>query len=481
MTMQKQTPYKIRLHIISPVHIGCDDVYEPTGFVVDKATKKLVAFDPVDFVRSLNAADRKKFLELCDKGTLESIVEIYKFMATVNVPSFGHHVDISAGFMNAYESSCRLNTRNVGQLKKDLNQLKVERTSYLVSDNSPYIPGTSLKGALRTGWLNALNQGKIQQIDDRDRKASQKLENMLLDKLDGKHAIESDPFSMLCVSDLLPVGTPDTRICFAVNRKAGRSGGPYQIMEVVNNHDSAVFEGTITIHQPIEGSKIQKAIPSATSFFEHIARFYLAEMDAESHLLKGLKLNDKAKQLFQTLFGDRFMKTVFPVRIGRHSGASSVTIAGARRIKIKNGRPPIQSIATSLWLAGDTTDATSNLLPFGWVALELLELDPTASLYPERNMKAHPATSLPQVAQLTPKPPPPPEQMVWDNAVLVWSPGNQTLTAQCDGKKAEVKLAVDKSLVPEPLHKKLFIKKDTVKAVVTVEKNGNAWVIVGVV
>jgi len=37
--MSRMTPYKVRLHIISPVHIGCDDVYEPTGFVVDKAAK----------------------------------------------------------------------------------------------------------------------------------------------------------------------------------------------------------------------------------------------------------------------------------------------------------------------------------------------------------------------------------------------------------------------------------------------------------
>jgi hypothetical protein len=48
------------------------------------------------------------------------------------------------------------------------------------------------------------------------------------------------------------------------------------------------------------------------------------------------------------------------------------------------------------------------------------------------------------------------------------------LTAQCDGKKAEVKLDGDKSLVPEALHKKLFVKKDAVKAGVVVEQQGNA-------
>jgi hypothetical protein len=55
------------------------------------------------------------------------------------------------------------------------------------------------------------------------------------------------------------------------------------------------------------------------------------------------------------------------------------------------------------------------------------------------------------------------------------------LTAQNNGKKAEVKLGADKSLVAESLQKKLFVKKDAVKADVKVEQQGNAWRIVVVV
>jgi len=78
--MARQVPYKVRLHVFSPIHIGCDDVYEPTGFMVDKNAKLLVAFDPLDFARSLSAHEKKQFLSICEKGTLESIVELYRFM-----------------------------------------------------------------------------------------------------------------------------------------------------------------------------------------------------------------------------------------------------------------------------------------------------------------------------------------------------------------------------------------------------------------
>jgi CRISPR-associated protein Csm5 len=80
-------------------------------------------------------------------------------------------------------------------------------------------------------------------------------------------------------------------------------------------------------------------------------------------------------------FGDRFMKTVFPVRIGRHSGAECLTVDGVRNIKImgkQQGDPPKYGHhSTTVWLAGDSNKATSNLLPFGWVALEVLNVEPT--------------------------------------------------------------------------------------------------------
>lgn len=470
--MSRMTPYKVRLHIISPVHIGCDDVYEPTGFVVDKAAKKLIAFDPLDFVRSLNQADRKKFMEICEKGTLESILEIYKFMWHRTELPQGHAVEVSKGFLDKFE---RVATRlRPQEVKQELNKFLISRTSYLPADNSPYIPGSALKGALRTGWLNHLNKGK--QLQGRD------IEESLLG---GR--FEKDPFSQVKVSDLLPVGNPSTRICFAVNKKKKPSvhepRGPEQILEVIRHDCQAVFEGMITLHTHEHGSSITKPVGTSSDFFSQATVFFDKEMSIEETALKSINLPAAITATMKATFGERYLKSVFPLRIGRHSGADCVTVDGARSVKImgKRGTPPTYGAhATTLWLAGDTTDATSNLLPFGWVALELLELDPAAPLWPERSISVvETADYAPAVKQVK-TPPPPPERVVWDTATLVWQPSSQVLTASADGKKAEVKLATDRSMVPEALHKKLFVKKDLIKAVVTVEKLGNAWLIVKV-
>ncbi|NMC72885.1 MAG: hypothetical protein GYA56_00725 [Geobacteraceae bacterium] len=69
---------------------------------------------------------------------------------------------------------------------------------------------------------------------------------------------------------------------------------------------------------------------------------------------------------------------------------------------------------------------------------------------------------------------------MWDKAILTWSPGNATLTASFQGKKAELKLTGDRSIVPAELHKKLFDKKTAVQARVTLEQDGNLLKIVKV-
>lgn len=71
------------------------------------------------------------------------------------------------------------------------------------------------------------------------------------------------------------------------------------------------------------------------------------------------------------------------------------------------------------------------------------------------------------------------ETIIWEKASLTWNPGNNTLTANKDNKKAESKVT-DKSIVPLSIHDKLFNKRKPVTANVTVEKMGNAFKIISI-
>jgi len=72
-----------------------------------------------------------------------------------------------------------------------------------------------------------------------------------------------------------------------------------------------------------------------------------------------------------------------------------------------------------------------------------------------------------------------PETLIWEDAFLTWSPGNQILKATKDNQKAELKVT-DRNIVPEHLRETLFTKKKSVTAKVTVEKTGNGFKIIGI-
>ena len=67
--------------------------------------------------------------------------------------------------------------------------------------------------------------------------------------------------------------------------------------------------------------------------------------------------------------GDAFL-----LRVGRHSGAESVTLDGVRDIRIMQGRgmpARFADEATTVWLAAERENITrGDLLPFGWLLVE---------------------------------------------------------------------------------------------------------------
>ena len=474
-------PFKVRLHIISPLHIGCDDAYEPTGFVIDRTRKKMIVFDELDFVQSLSEANRRKFLEICGRGTIASIIELYKFMDGQAHQVSGTESDISDDFIANYDRVKGMPLHNEERIKQELNKFAVARTSYLAIDSAPFIPGTSLKGCLRTGWLNAINR-KTKVPPGRD---ARRLEEQLLGG-----TFDTDPFRLVKVADLIPTGRPVTRIRYALNKKKRISDrearGPLQILETVE--PGAVFEGLITLESPPTKSAVPKPVPTGTEFFQNIGAFFGRELEAEENILNTIGMPAIVIGRLKQQFGAALGTTVIPIRLGRHSGAACVTIEGHRSIKImgKRGDPPKYGAnALTLWLAADSARATSGLLPFGWAALEILEAE-VRSLWPGREIRAKERTvsaAIGAIPSAAAPPKAPPEQIIWEGVALGWNAGTATLTvAAPDGKgRADLKVGADRNLLSEEVVNRLK-KGKIVKARVVVEHiGGTSYRIVGVV
>lgn len=362
MKTTKET-YRCVIKIYSPVHLGCDDVYEPTGFVVDEESGRLTALDPLLFIKGLSNEERESLSQICRKGSIESVLEVYKFFRGKTTE--GRQVDLCKGFVDHYRRVLALssNPKDIGQ---NLNQFQIARTAYKSHDNRPYIPGTAVKGAIRTAYLNAL-AGKKKIPTPKGKYASNELQSRLIGYESQK--METDPFRLVKVSDFMPVGKIQTRIVYAVNKKKKLSDrearGPYQILEVIE--PGACFTGEVSVERPPSAKYIQNPatleaiLVSLNPFFQRENQRECRQLNAVN--IDGISLMPEEGQ--------------HVLRIGRHSGAESITVAGHRKIRImleKKQDSVYKDQATTFWLASESEKSHHDrwLKPFGWAIMEPL-------------------------------------------------------------------------------------------------------------
>lgn len=361
--IERQT-FKCMIRTLTPIHLGCDDVYEPMSFTVDEKNGRIIVFDPFSFIAGLNPEERAQFAEICKKGTIASILEVYKFLR--NKTADGRDVPVCADFLDHYNKTLSLPLNNERAIRNDLNRFQIPRTVFLQADQRPYIPGSAVKGALRTGVLNASKPGGAGHKKSEIRRPRE-----LEEKLLQYRGIPGDPFRMVKVSDFRPVGPTNTRVIYAVNEKKKPSDKDSQglpvLLEAVQTE--TVFEGSITVDQPLNQAGIRRPL-SLQDILQGSDRFFRKEMAREAGELdsvgagpeKGLSPSDGASLL----------------RIGRHSGAECVTVEGYRDILIRLGhnRTTRAAGATTVWLASEQRRPSDkkNLFPFGWV--EIVKLTP---------------------------------------------------------------------------------------------------------
>jgi CRISPR-associated protein Csm5 len=353
---------KFYIKTTSPIHIGSDEVYEPTGFILDENEQKMVSFDPLFFISKMEGSEKEKFSQICAKGTIASILEIYQFMRHRHID--GRVIDVCNDFLDHYRQTLSLPLNNDKELQKNLNKFIIPRTAFCPVDQRPYIPGSSIKGSLRTAYLNLMEneknlskKGKIFQANN--------LEQQLMDY----SGITDDPFRMVKVSDFMPAGDIKTKIIYAVNEKKKHTDQNAQglplIFEVVL--PGSVFVGSITVTSPLPGANLASHL-SIERLLNSSALFYKQEKERENKELKEIGISTNSDHA-----NEQDKNSPFLMRLGRHSGAESVTVSGHRKIKIMMGKKEKKELdhATTLWLASETrrpADKTA-LQPFGWVRL----------------------------------------------------------------------------------------------------------------
>ncbi|MHB8743784.1 MAG: RAMP superfamily CRISPR-associated protein [Sulfuricaulis sp.] len=416
--------YRMLITPLSPVHIGTGESYEPTNYVIEDGV--LHEFDTGTVVGALTASDRKELLDIANrKPDWKMILNLRKFFfdrrkslipwAIQRVP-VTHYVD------NLYEERIARAAQHESGGGKVLNELAIDRTSFNPITRQPVLFGSSLKGAMRTALLNNANEGRRAY----EKKGLHEFQGRLFkyrDPENGKQSLELDPMRLVQLADAGwqgEQGLPAAQVHLAVNRKKApvadeqgklrkssvESGnGPDQILECISGWRYRAFSGQINL-QSVEGvadqnKKGQRRLPAEDLRFDMAQivlacnDFYKPILESENQLMRERGYLDDAwgksiEQLLKTNDARMRRGDVFLLRVGRHSGAESVTLNGVRSIKIMEGKGPDgknkssnANAAKTLWLAADTKDQSTKLLPFGWVLVELQPMDAPPQDWPE--------------------------------------------------------------------------------------------------
>jgi CRISPR-associated protein Csm5 len=386
MLTRQTTAVELCLTPLTPIHIGCGIDLEPTQYVVGE-DKLIYHFDPARL--PLETEQRQALLRAINHPSAEVVRMVQRFFAH-HAPlcqSFAHQLIFAApGVVEQYHRSIGREVQGGNGPRGVHNQLFIERNAHHPHTGLAYLPGSSLKGAMRTAWLNKLNGGRdAQQHPTRDAKEDgAALEQRLL-----QGRFNTDPFRLLSVGDAQG-NTVASEVMFCVNRhktpvlKDGQvmtARGPSTRREVILPAQWRCLKSLMTL-EPLRDHLDPGTPPAKTRLSDWAAlaqacqKYYLPRLEDELNLLEtsGWAKADwiaGLRGLLRELAPAFQAHQALLLRVGRHSGAEDLTLDGARRIRIRGpkgasyiGRP------TTLWLAASHETSMSNMLPLGWVLVQ---------------------------------------------------------------------------------------------------------------
>jgi CRISPR-associated protein Csm5 len=433
---------------LTPIHIGCGEDFEPTNYIIDGGV--LYHFEPSSL--DLGQADRVRLFQAVGKTGVDAILDVQRFFhqrSGMCRQANRLTVQVSAGVAERYNGVGKISQREADG-RKIINQLAIERTAHHPHTGKAYLPGSSLKGSLRTGWLNDLDRGPTIPCDEKGprRDAASEAEAALL----GGN-FSSDPFRLVDVVDASGAELR-TRVLLAVNRRKRRRQDRSErsrqdlsvCREAIAGGQFRALQGELRFLRAPDGALAgnfptpSKQIVDFATLARACNAFYGRQLSSDLDLLERLSVGQWIKpfrDMIKSLQPLLDQRRAMLVRVGRHSGAESVTLERRRCIRIMEGKNGSRwdRDATTIWLAADSESGSADMLPFGWLLVE-----PANTPAPE-TLKRWCDGETRRFTRPAPSPEPAREgsgaaasnEVVWRKAQLRYNKGNGTLTATGPG------------------------------------------------
>ena len=384
--MKPLTRHTLHLTPLSPLHLGTGEDYEPTNYLIHGDA--LYTFDPARAI--LNPEQERELHAAAQSGDLQHIQRYFRHNPKPYIAAATHASSVSKGIAAEYQKNYGEIVQRESKGKNVHNRFQIERTATNPHNHQPYIPGSALKGCLRTALLEQLS------ADYRGNKPTAKQAIHYENELLGSFA--TDLLRLLKPADLSAAAPIATHIQYATNHKKRivkgreRGKGVPGRRETIQHGQYRAFSGSLTLqnllldHRPHikNPGKILpgETRPDFTRLIRAANRYHLTRFTKESALLaeRGLvqpEWQRSTEQLLRQLVPQFDAGKTLLVRLGKNGGAEAKTLEKYAKIKImgaKGAKPTYEKHTKTVWLAAENDKTKRDLLPFGWA---LIEIDPT--------------------------------------------------------------------------------------------------------
>ncbi|RKY85081.1 type III-A CRISPR-associated RAMP protein Csm5 [candidate division KSB1 bacterium] len=347
--------YKFIGRTLSPVNIGSGEEIEPFDYIINNGYFYRISLEKV--ITDFSEEDRNKFYNIVDSGNINNL---RKFIS--NRIDIDRHSVFSCEVSESVE---KLYRRKFDDIQ---NQLLITPFIRNKLNFLPFIPGSSIKGSIRTAVISELGKTIDRNYIFRDPKWERNIEGKILGNIDrGRPDAKKDPFRAVKIRD---IALPDDSTIItqvknmAKNKRNGRiSFRSIQLMyEVLKSKlygGEIEFNGEIIIDNNLQ-SKGKRAVSKEVTIDmirNFCNSFYKDKLEMEhKKFYRSSMIDSNSRKLME----EQISSDSFILRLGRFSGVESVTLDNYR-----NPRPP----GRRGW--GNSRNICEERYPMGWIKITL--------------------------------------------------------------------------------------------------------------
>lgn len=375
--------HRVVITPLSFIHIGTGEEYDPSSYVVKD---KLLYQFSADNVRL--GSVRREILEAADD--YRRLNRILSKRADLFIPWADAVLPLDKGCHDAYSKMIDPQ----GNQKPTLMQLAKTAAVVKGGRSEPYIPGSSIKGAVATALRSRINGGHPLKPDryvkesDRGKVLGEMAKNLIGD-------FANSPLRFLKISDCM-ASNRLLKTCgrYAMRFFKGSEGycGVSSCFESIDPGQYRAFEGEAVFTGGQNQDGVRDVYPDAFGVAEDLHRYAMDVWLSEKGLYRKADpvWTDSVERLLSSLDKEIENRRICLVRIGKNAGAESKVLHGesVAEIKIIHPRAPRDSRGkivsetkdhtTTAWFTageGRSVDGKAAVsgLPYGWA---LIEFDP---------------------------------------------------------------------------------------------------------